>query len=123
MAGSKRSRPSEDPPPQRQVRPRSSAQAQSLPTPDNALSEADWKLTLQARQALWGDAHPDLVPTLDVLADLYRALGDPAAAEPLYRQALAIQQVTPGEGHRGLVATLNNLADLCKARGDPAVRG
>src|SRR2546423_12118096 len=41
MAGSKRSRPSEDPPPQRQVRPRSSAQAQSLPTPDDALSVAD----------------------------------------------------------------------------------
>jgi hypothetical protein len=33
MAGSKRSRSSEDPPPQRQVRPRSSAQAPSLPTP------------------------------------------------------------------------------------------
>ena len=41
MAGSKRSRPSEDPPPQRQVRPRSSAQAQSLPTPDDALSVDD----------------------------------------------------------------------------------
>src|SRR4051794_15780146 len=41
MAGSKRSRPSEDPPPQRQVRPRSSVQAQSLPTPDDALSAAD----------------------------------------------------------------------------------
>src|SRR2546421_5774183 len=33
MAGSKRSRSSKDPPPQRQVRPRSSAQAPSLPTP------------------------------------------------------------------------------------------
>jgi hypothetical protein len=41
VAGSKRSRPWEDPPPQRQVRPRSSAQAPSLPTPDDALSIAD----------------------------------------------------------------------------------
>ena len=41
MAGSKSPRPSEDPPPQRQVRPRPSAQAQSLPTPDDRLSVID----------------------------------------------------------------------------------
>jgi hypothetical protein len=41
MAGSKRSQPSEDPPPQRRVRPRSSAQAPNLPTPDDALSVAE----------------------------------------------------------------------------------
>ena len=41
MAGSKRSRSSEDPPPRKQARPRSSAQPQSLPTPDDALSVAD----------------------------------------------------------------------------------
>src|SRR4051812_30154468 len=41
IAGSKRSRSSEDPPPRKQARPQSSGQPQSLPTPDDALSVAN----------------------------------------------------------------------------------
>ena len=69
MARSKRSRPSEDPPPQRQVRPRSSTQAQSLPTPDDALSVADSvapSISLPAEKKVpAGPANPGVVRKRD----------------------------------------------------------
>ena len=67
-----------------------------------------------------GEGHPDYAVSLNNLADLYRAKGDYAAAEPLYRQAMEIRRAALGEGHPDYAASLNNLALLYQAMGDYA---
>ncbi len=48
---------------------------------------------------------------------LYRAMGDHAAALPLYRQALEIIRTALGEDHPDYATSLNNLAMLYAATG------
>src|SRR2546426_700204 len=59
-----------------------------------------------------GEDHPDFATSLNDLAELYRAMGDYARAEPLYRQALEIYRVALGENHPHFATSLNNLAGL-----------
>ena len=40
---------------------------------------------------LWGPEHPHVAASLNWLAEVYRAQGLYAQAEPLYRRALAIR--------------------------------
>ncbi len=54
------------------------------------------------------------------LAELYRARGDYAAAEPLMKQALEIVRHGLGEGHADFAQCLSNLAGLLQAKGDYA---
>src|SRR4030095_6572230 len=57
---------------------------------------------------------------LNSLANLYRAKGDYAKAEPLHQRALAIREKALGPEHPAVAGPLNNLADLYNAKGDYA---
>ena len=50
-----------------------------------------------------------LARSLNSLGNLYRATGEPAAAEPLYRRALAILESTRDPGHPDLAQSFNSL--------------
>ena len=52
------------------------------------------KQVLEAREKMLGAGHPDLATSLYVLAELYQAVNDYAAAEPMYRRAVAIWDKT-----------------------------
>ncbi|MFM8922531.1 MAG: tetratricopeptide repeat protein [Microcystis panniformis] len=55
--------------------------------------------------------------SLNNLADLYRAQGKYAEAEPLYLRALAIREKQLGAEHPHVANSLNNLADLYQSQG------
>ena len=65
-------------------------------------------------------ATPATPTSLNNLAELYKAMGDYAAAEPLYRQAIKICRAALGEGHPRYATSLNNLAKLYRSMGDYA---
>ena len=44
------------------------------------------------RKEALGEKHPDYAKSLNILAEMYRNMGDYAKAEPLYRQACAIDK-------------------------------
>ena|ERR1700680_4968344 len=63
----------------------------------------------------------DLIRTdLNNLAELYRAQGQYAKAEPLYLQALEIEKKVLGPEHPNVARELNNLALLYDAQGQYA---
>ncbi len=64
-----------------------------------------------------GPEHPDVATSLNNLAELYRATGRYAEAEPLYQRAIAIAETTLGPEHPDLAIWLNNLANLYQATG------
>jgi tetratricopeptide (TPR) repeat protein len=61
--------------------------------------------------------HPDVAASLNNLAQLYKAQGRYADAEPLFKRSLAISEKTLGPDHPNVAASLNNLAQLYKAQG------
>ena len=69
------------------------------------------------QEAVLGENHPDYAISLNNLARLYKAMGDYAKAEPLYRQALEIRKRVLGENHPDYANSLNNLAMLYQAHG------
>jgi hypothetical protein len=50
------------------------------------------KRALAIKERTLGLDHPDVVRSLDDLAELYQALGRSAEAEPLMKRALAIRE-------------------------------
>jgi CHAT domain-containing protein/Tfp pilus assembly protein PilF len=58
--------------------------------------------------------------SLNHLAELYRAKGEYARAEPLYQRALAIWEKALGPNHPNVAQSLNNLAALYRAKGEYA---
>jgi len=67
-----------------------------------------------------GQKHPVYASALTWMAKLYCAMGDAAAALPLYRQAVEICGTALGESHPDYATSLNNLASLYYAMGDYA---
>jgi CHAT domain-containing protein len=67
-----------------------------------------------------GERHPHYAGCLNHLADLYRAQGEYALAEPLYRQAREITKQVLGERHPDYATNLNNLAGLYQDQEDYA---
>ncbi len=64
-----------------------------------------------------GPDHPTTDTKLNNLAELYRAQGKYAEAEPLYKRALAIRENALGPHHQDVATSLNNLALLYRAQG------
>ena len=56
-----------------------------------------------------------MAQSLNNLADIYRAVGDYAKAEPLLKEALEIYGKVLGPEHPDVATSLNNLAMLLKA--------
>ncbi|HEY6341789.1 MAG TPA: tetratricopeptide repeat protein [Bryobacteraceae bacterium] len=65
----------------------------------------------------WGPDHPNAATSLNNLAELYRAQGGYAQAEPLYRRALAIWEKALGPDHPYTAISVNNLGALYYAQG------
>ena len=60
---------------------------------------------------------PMVANALNEVALLYKAQGQYAQAEPLYKRALAIREKALGPDHPDVAQSLNNLADLYSAQG------
>jgi CHAT domain-containing protein len=75
---------------------------------------------LQTRRDLLGENHFDTACSLNVLGDVYRAIGDYPRAEPLYHRAMETLKKTQSEEHPWYAAVLNNLALLYEEKGDLA---
>ena len=65
----------------------------------------------------FGEQDPRFAASLNNLAELYRAQGKYAQAEPLYQRALAIWEKALGPEHPNVAAGLSNLAGLYDAQG------
>jgi tetratricopeptide (TPR) repeat protein len=68
--------------------------------------------SLAIRKKVLGAEHPDVATSLNNLAELYKAQGQYAKAEPLCQRALAISEKALGPAHPNTAASLNNLAFL-----------
>ena len=64
-----------------------------------------------------GSDHPNVAFSLNNLAELYRAQGRYADAEPLHKRALAIREQALGPEHLDVASSLNNLAGFYLAQG------
>ena len=73
---------------------------------------------LQIREKALGPENPDVVSTLNNLAQLYQNTGDHARAESLLNRALEISQKVFGHEHRITAIVLNNLARLYHQSGE-----
>jgi CHAT domain-containing protein len=65
----------------------------------------------------FGPDHPNVATVLNDLAELHRAQGRYADAEPLYKRSLAIREKALGPDHLDVAASLNNLALIYEAQG------
>ncbi len=70
------------------------------------------KKALELAERERGPDHPSVAASLNRLAEHYRALGQFAVAEPLYRRSLAIRENARIPDQPGLGQALNNLAQL-----------
>jgi CHAT domain-containing protein/Tfp pilus assembly protein PilF len=82
------------------------------------LMEEELKLKILEKEL--GSDHPDVATCLNNLAALYKAMGNYAAAEPLFKRSLAIFEKELGSDHLDVAICLNNLAALYKAMGNYA---
>ena len=64
-----------------------------------------------------GKRDRQLVESLHSLAELYKAQGRYAEAEPLYQRALGIREKVLGPEHPAVATILNNLAELYRTQG------
>ena len=64
-----------------------------------------------------GPDHPDVATMLNNLAELNRAQGRYAEAEPLYNRSLEIREKALGPDHPSVATALNNLAALYQSQG------
>ena len=76
-----------------------------------AEAEKLWLAALKEAKTFVGD-DPRLATSLNNLAELYRAQGKYAQAEPLYQRALAIWQKALGPEHPQVAMVLENYAAL-----------
>jgi tetratricopeptide (TPR) repeat protein len=70
------------------------------------------KKALELAESEHGPRHPTVAASLNRLAELYRVLGQFAAAEPLYKRSLAIRERARGPDSPEVAQSLNNLAEL-----------
>ncbi len=90
-------------------------------------AEAGARESLNIREKLLGQDHPDYATSLNNLGMLYHDMGDYARAEPLYRRAMDIRKKALGEDQPDYAASLNNLGSLYQdmggyARAEPLLR-
>ena len=73
------------------------------------------KKALEVAEKNVGPNHPAVATSLNNLAELYRAQGQYAQAEPLYQRALAIVEKALGPDHPEVAENLDNLTALYRA--------
>ena len=67
-----------------------------------------------------GDDHPDFARVLHNQGSILEAMGDPGAAEPVFREALGLRRRRLGPEHPSVALTLNGLATARQQQGDDA---
>ncbi len=83
--------------------------------------EAEKQLGAALKEAEgFGPQDPRLATTLNNLAELYRAQGKYAEAEPLHKRALAIREKALGPEHPHVATSLMNYARLLRETGRSA---
>ena len=99
--------------------PRASTTWRSSTTPraNTRKPSRSYKRSLAIREKALGPEHPDVAQSLNNLAELYRAQGKYAEAEPLYKRSLAIREKTLGPEHPDIAKSLSNLAALYYTQG------
>ena len=73
--------------------------------------------TAVGKAEAFGEDDPRLAQSLNGQAEVYRAQGRYADAEPLHQRALAIYEKALGPEHPSVATSLNNLASLYQAQG------
>lgn len=86
--------------------------------PNDALPLAE--RALQLREQALGAQHPEVIVTLNRLANLYRDRREFARAEPLYLRALTIAEQQPAPGHPDLAQLFNDLGTFYIFKNDLA---
>ena len=79
-------------------------------------AEKQIKAAIRAAKA-FGTQDPHFATSLNNLAELYRAQGKYAAAEPLHKRALAIREKALGPEHPNVAQSLENYAGLLARTG------
>jgi len=77
-----------------------------------------YQRALRLQESELGTGHPDLVPVLAAMADIYVREKRYADAEVLLQRVLKIEQTVYGERHENVLATLKQLRDTYRAAGD-----
>ena len=78
----------------------------------NQLAVDSYQRALAMRAVALGPDHPDLVPILQALTDLYLAKQRYADAEVLLQRMLSIERAAYGDSHPNVLATLNRLRSV-----------
>jgi serine/threonine protein kinase len=84
---------------------------------DLARAESLMVPVLAARRRVFGDRHPETLQSIGNLGVLYRRMGRPEAAEPLYREDLAAARAVLGDEHPETAVSMTNLGRLLILRG------
>ena len=79
--------------------------------------EAELSAVVASCRETLGDKHPYTLLAISRLAQLLKAQGKLAEAEPLYREALAGCRETLGDKDKNTLATIGNMAELLRAQG------
>lgn len=79
--------------------------AEAIPVAEEALRVAE---------ATFGRDHPNVVTSLDTLADIYNHQGKLAELEPLHKRSLAIWEKALGPDHPNIARVLQGYADLLR---------
>jgi tetratricopeptide (TPR) repeat protein len=72
---------------------------------------------LKVTEKTFGPDHPNVVKSVNNLAELYRVQGDYAGAEPLLKRALKRHEQALGETHPDVATVLDNMAALYNSMG------
>ncbi len=75
---------------------------------------------LELRVTILGREHPTIAMSLRNMAEWHNALGNYAAAEPLYQQAVNVWEIGLGPNHPGTAMSLSSLAEFYNSRGNYA---
>jgi tetratricopeptide (TPR) repeat protein len=82
-------------------------------------NEAFYRQALAIRETLYGEDSPELISTVEGLANLYSAESNLIAAEPLYLRLLALWESAAGKDHPMVAVTLDKLVVFYTKYGEP----
>lgn len=82
-------------------------------------NEAFYRQALAIRETLFGENSPELISTVEGLANLYSAESNLIAAEPLYLRLLALWEGAVGKDHPMVAVTLDKLVVFYVRYGEP----
>jgi tetratricopeptide (TPR) repeat protein len=80
-------------------------------------NEALYRQALAIRETLYGEDSPELISTLEGLADAYTVAGEYGAAEPVYNRLVSLWEKLVGKDHPMVAVTLDKLVVFYNRQG------